>query len=82
MENVTWSSTGALRVFGAGFGMMRNIATTVGLKWLLLLVLTCLPGLLFAQTPPAANYYVATTGSDSNNGTSSTSPFLTMTHAL
>ena len=49
---------------------------------LLLLVLTCLPGLLFAQFLPTATYYVTTTGSNLNNGTSSTTPFLTITYAL
>ncbi|MGG2368007.1 DUF1565 domain-containing protein, partial [Salmonella enterica] len=34
------------------------------------------------QTSPAATYYVAATGSDSNNGTSSGTPFATLSKAI
>jgi hypothetical protein len=69
-------------VLGAGFGMIQKVCGALGRKWILLLALLCVPGWLHAQTPPPANYYVATTGSDSNNGTTPTTPFANITHAL
>lgn len=39
-------------------------------------------GYSVAQSAPSATYYVSTTGSDSNNGTSSGTPFLTMSKAI
>jgi len=83
MQPPSASVNGALCVLGAGFGIVRKVTgSVVGRKWLLLLALICMPGLLFGQTAPPATYYVATTGSDSNNGTSPTTPFATITHAL
>jgi hypothetical protein len=76
------SVKGALAVLGAGFGLVGKLGGAVGRKWLLLMALVYVPGFLHAQTPPTATYYVATTGSDSALGTSSTTPFLTIGHAL
>jgi hypothetical protein len=80
MQILSYSVKGALAVLGAGFGMARNVGGAVGRTWLLLLLgLMVVPGLLRAQ--PAANYYVATTGLDTNPG-SYAQPFATISHAL
>ncbi len=60
----------------------KNSSPGVGFKFPLLLTLIVLSLSLMPGGAYAANYYIAPTGSDSNNGSSTSSPWATFAHAI